>query len=470
MGGLADLTLRRVPVGFCLAVAVAVVANVAIGAGVALGQRAGLVAVAIGVAPAAFVGLGMLVDRHRAVLAWAALSLPLTGLKILAEPLPLPGGTRVFATDILLLLAVGSWLGARLSGAVPSGRRLSPIFGWPLVLLAVTVASGVLIGHERYAASIIAQPFRMVIYAGIALSLLDAHAPDAWRAITRVFYVGAVIQTGYAAYYLAAGGSQTQSELLSTGGTRVLALSTAIYLTGSLVCALLNMELAQRPQRLFLHAAVAGLALFGIVISFGRATYTAVAVILPLLVLSRRYLRRTILLLLPLLAPVVVLVVLVASQAVPTLVPTFQSRITGTSSNDINVEWRDRARASALEGIEGQWLTGLGFGRISQFQIAGQTETIQGDPHNSYVFLLAGGGLLALGSFLLLGVVYVVDAARRWHRAAGVDAALVVWAVATWLAFMVNALAGPIFSDPNMMMTMWVLMTLPSIVRRSTAD
>ena len=461
----------RIPRGAYVGAGVlgAALANFLVGAGAATGQRAFALALLIGLLPALLIGFGALVGRHRAVLAWAAFALNLTGLRFITDPLPLPGGTSIFATDVLVLLAFGSWLAARLTrprGAVVSSMRLSPIFGWPLVLLAVAIAGGVLAGHDRYGASIIGQPFRIVLYAGIALALLEVSPREAWRAITKVFYVGAVVQSLYAVYYLASGGAQTDQVSLSTGGTRVLALSIAIYLTGSLVCALLNLELERSAGRNFLHLGIAGLALFGILVSFGRTTYAAVALIAPLLFFSRRYLRRTVVLMLPILAPAVVLVLLVLPQVAPTVIPTLQARLTGTSTQDANVRWRDLARESALEGYEDERLRGVGFGRVTEFRINNQTVTIHGDPHNSYVYLLAGGGLLALGSFLLLCGLYVVDAVRRLRRALSVESALIVWSLATWLAFMVNALAGPIFSNPVMMLTMWVLMTLPSIVPR----
>lgn len=440
-------------------------ANVAIGLGTAVGDKATVLALVIGLLPALLIAFGVLVESHRATLAWAALTLNFTGISVLSERLPLPGGTSIFPTDVLLLLTLGAWLASRLSG-VPRrhAARLSPAFGWPLILVAVTVMSGVVIGHERYGASIVAQPFRLVLYAGIALALTDVDAASAWRAITRVFYAGAVVQSLYAVYYLATGTSQTQSVALSTGGVRVLALSVAIYLTGSLVCTLLNLELERRPGRQLLHLGVAGLALFGIIVSFGRTTYAAVVLIVPLLLATRRYLRRTLLLLLPLVAPVLVLVALLLPSTAPTIVPTLQTRLVGTSSNDLNVRWRERARAVALEGVDDEWLTGVGFGRVSQFRLEGQVVRIHGDPHNSYVYLLAGGGALALGSFLLLLATHAVDAVRRMRRASPVGQALVTWSLATWLAFMINAAAGPIFSDPEMLMTIWILMTLPSVV------
>lgn len=458
--------LGRLPRGMLVAAVVVAAAalNLAIGLGAAHGQRPLLLAAVIGLVPVILLGFGALVEGHRATLAWAALGLNFVGLPLLSEPLPLPGGTNIFATDVIVLLTIGAWIASRLSRDEPSRRQLSPIFGWPLVLFGVTVMSGVLIGHERYGASIIAQPFRMVLYAAIVLALTEVTVPAAWRAITRVFYAGAAAQALYAAYYLATGTSQSTSNALSTGGLRVLALSVAIYLTGSLVCALLNLERETRPGRQFVHIAAGGMALFGIIVSFGRTTYAAVALIIPLLFVTRRYMRRTVLLLLPLLAPALVLVVLLLPSVAPEVIPTLQARLVGTTSNDLNVRWREKARAAALEGVDDELLTGVGFGRVTRFEIEGKIVKIEGDPHNSFIFLLAGGGLLSLGSFLGLCALYVADAIRRLRRAAELGRILIVWALMTWLAFMVNAAAGPIFPDPTMMMTIWILFSIPSIV------
>jgi O-antigen ligase len=342
--------------------------------------------------------------------------------------------------------------------------RLSQVFRWPLAVLAVTVTSGVLIGHERYGASLVAQPFRLVAYAGIALALGTTTATSAWQAITRIFYAGAVVEACFAVYYLATGTSQTTTEVLSTGGVRYLALSTSIYLTGSLVCALLNVELDRRPGRQLLHVVIAGLALFGIIVSFGRTTYAAVVLIVPLLLLSRRYLRRSLLLLLPVAIPAMVIALILIPTVAPTVVPTLENRLAGTSGRDENVIWRERAFDVAMEGVSDEWLTGVGFGRTGEFRLENEVVKIEGDPHNSYIWLLAGGGALALGSFLVLCAVYLGDAVRRLRRAGPTGQALIMFSLATWLAFMVNALTGPILTDPLMLMTIWILFALPSLV------
>ena len=450
--------------GFAVTVAAA---NLMLGVGAALGQKALLLAFVIGVLPALLIAFGALVEAHRALLAWAALSITFTGLPFLTEALPLPGGTRIHTTDILLLVATGAWLASRLSAEHERQRiRLSIVFTWPLALLAVTVGAGVIKGHERYAAPIIGQPLRLVLYAAIALSLTEETPASAWRAITRVFYAGAIVQAIYAAYYVATGTSQTQAEALSTGGLRILALSTAVYLTGSIICALLNLELERSPTRQLGHVAVAGLALFGVVVSFGRTTYVAVALVLPILLLTRRYMRRTVLFVLPLFAPVVVIGALLLPTLAPQLVPTLEKRVTGSPQRDVNVQWRERARDAALEGVDEEWLTGVGFGRTNRFEVQGVVYTISDDPHNSFVYLLAGGGVLALGSFLLLCALYVVDAVKRLRGALPREQALIIWALGTWFAFLVNAAAGPVLPNPTMMLTIWILFALPSLVPR----
>ena len=441
--------------------------NVLLGMGAAVGERTLLLAVVVGMLPAALIAFGALVESQRALLAWAALGINLTGLRFFAQPLPLPGGANIYFVDLLLLLAVGAWLAARLSpDRRPAPVRLSVIFTWPLALFAIAMLMGALEGRERYGASLIGQPLRMVLYAGIALALTDTTPTSAWKAITRVFYAGAVIQAFSALYYLATGSQQTESQSLSTGGVRVLALSTAVYLTGSLICALLNLELERQPGRQLGHAAIAGLALFGVVVSFGRTSYAAIVLIVPLLLITRRYLRRTVLIVLPLFAPLLVLLALFTPKLAPDLLPAVERRVTGTSSEDINVVFRDRAREAVLEDVHGEWLTGVGFGRIVRFEIEGRVYTIFDDPHDSYVYLLAGGGIFALGSFLLICVLYVLDSLRRLRGADAVGQALIIWAVGTWLAFMVNAAAGPTFPNSMMMLTIWALFALPSVVPR----
>ena len=194
---------------------------------------------------------------------------------------------KIFTTDLLVLIAIA---GAVVTALMPrkdgeTQRRLrTPVLGLPLLVFTVAIVLGVVKGHERYGAPLIGQPARMVIFAGIAFALVGLSAESAWRGITILFYAGAVVQTLWALYSIGTGTSQTASLALSTGGIRILALSTSIYLTGSLLCALLNLEVHRGRVLAQAGDAVIGLlALFCILVAFGRTTYVAVAVIVPVL-------------------------------------------------------------------------------------------------------------------------------------------------------------------------------------------
>jgi hypothetical protein len=89
---------------------------------------------------------------------------------------------------------------------------------------------------------------------------------------------------------------------------------------------------------------------------------------------------------------------------------------------------------------------------------------VTGDPHNSYVYLLAGGGVLALGSLLAIMLAFVVDVIRRYRRAIDIERTLLIWSLCTWFAFITNAFYGPVLSDAPMLMTIWILMILPQCV------
>ena len=446
----------------------AALANVAVA--VALTNGKALAAVPLALLPVILLALGVLLSGRRVVLAYIALGLTFTGLRVAGDPLPLPGGVAVYATDLILIVAIGSWLAERLvtrQRPAGTGMAIPAAFTWSVLALTVGVALAVVRGNEQYGTGLFGQPIRIVIYAAIAVALVDVTAAALWRGVTVVFYTGAVVSFLYALYYMATGGSQTQSVDLSTGGTRILALSTATYLVGSLVCALLNLERStDRFAHQVGHAAIASIAFFGIVVAFGRTTFAALAVILTVLFVTMRTMRRTLLWLLPLLLPALIAVFLLIPVFAPTLAPTLVSRFTDSSSSDINVEWRRRGREVALEGIDQHLVTGFGFGRPVRFVFLGEVQDLTGDPHNSFVYLLAGGGLLAIGGLLAVMIAYAVGALRRLRRAVGVEKSLLIWSLCTWFAFVVNAFYGPVLTDSTMLMTIWILMILPWVVPR----
>jgi O-antigen ligase len=105
-------------------------------------------------------------------------------------------------------------------------------------------------------------------------------------------------------------------------------------------------------------------------------------------------------------------------------------------------------------------------------QVAQLQTTITQDAHNSYLWLLAGGGIACLASFLLVLLVFFCDALRRARNAVDEhERIIVVWSMATVFVFLLNALTGPVLSNAMLMLAIWTLLLLPSIVRkRSPVD
>ena len=69
-----------------------------------------------------------------------------------------------------------------------------------------------------------------MFYAGLAAAMTELTARQALRLITVGLYAIAVWQAILAAYHIATGTSQTPISMLSTGGTRVLSLTTGMLL------------------------------------------------------------------------------------------------------------------------------------------------------------------------------------------------------------------------------------------------
>ena len=115
-------------------------------------------------------------------------------------------------------------------------------------------------------------------------------------------------------------------------------------------------------------------------------------------------------------------------------------------------------------------LLGLGFGRETQYVWQGVYYRVKGDPDNSYVFLLAGGGILALGGFLLLLWGFVRDAFSRLRSAVGTDRGLVIWALSAWFILAVNFAMAPFLPRPKIVLSFWAVMLVPALVRKARKE
>jgi hypothetical protein len=287
-----------------------------------------------------------------------ALGLPLTSAPQLDRPLPIPGSLSIYVADVVVLLAIASWLVVRL--LLPAEERgawlRTPVIGLPLVAFAALLVPGIIRGHERYGASYLGQPARLVLYAALAFAMTEIRPGDVYRGIVAVFYAGAAWQAALGVYHIATGTSQTPISELSTGGVRALSLTTGMYLAGALLLAIINLELDRSNRWRAVHLSVAGLAAFGVAVAFGRTTFLALVLVLPFLVWRLRELRARTMRLWRWWVPMGAVAVGLVLVFVPGIASTFAHRVSANPLTDKSVEWRVRGIHAALTGMKsGQW-------------------------------------------------------------------------------------------------------------------
>ncbi len=454
--------LRR----FFMLWATAALAAASAGVGVML-ATARAEGVALAALPVVFVAVGSLIASNRAVLVYAAFVLCLLSPLPVSDAAHLPAGIQVYPADVLVLLAVASWAAAWLINpeeARPSMPR-TQLLGWPLLLLGVTLVAAVIRGHERYGESLFSLPLRFVLYAGIAFAISDLKPRDAYRWLVVVFYTGTLWQTGVAIRGYATGTSATHQIVLSTGGERVLAGSTAMFMAGALLLALLNLEFQRSARKAALHLLMAMLATFALVSTFQRTTFAVAGILAPLLLLAFRRIRFRAAAYVPLVAPFLVLLALLVPKVDRTFFPTFADRVTASPSTDPTAQWRLKAYAAVWGQVREAPLTGVGFGQPVRFISNNTHYNVGQDPHNQFLYLWAGGGLLLFGSFLVLLGVYLLEAWSRFRAAPVEERRLIFWSVSLWFVFVVNSLTGITLTQPSLLLVFWILMLLPMTVR-----
>jgi hypothetical protein len=422
--------------------------------------------------PAVLVTVAALITSDRSFLAFVALALAIS-LPPVTAPISF-GGASLYSADFVAALALLSWVGARLLRRKAHGTRAAAISGWGFVLFVAAILQGVVRGHENYGLKLISDPMRLVLYAAIALALTEIDSERLYRGIVWLFYVGTVWQLLNGAFYIAKGTSQTDQIDVSTGGHRYLALSTAMYLAAALFLALLNLQIEQSARRRALHLTIAVLAGLGIALSLGRSTFIAVAIVLPLLLVFSPRVRNPLLAILPLAVPILVLLLLVLPQAVPGLGAELGRRVSASPSTDVNGQWRVQAGTAIWDQqARRSPVVGVGFGRNEPFVFK---TTVNGiptprddlatqDPHDGYLYLLGGGGAVALGAFALVLLAFLREAWRRLRSPLHPhERVLVLWSVATLFVFLVNTGTGLVLQSPASLLTVWVLLVIPSVV------
>jgi O-antigen ligase len=412
--------------------------------------------------------VGLLISRQTVLLA-AALALPLAGIGLFVRPIPI-AGSNLYPQDLIVMLGFGAWVAAALilrRQGQSHGLPRTPVLGWPFVMFAAAILTAALRGHYSYGATLFGQPMRLVVYAAIVATLVGLSVSSLYRLLLWLFYVGTCVTTLWAVYYIASGTSQTDQLALSTGGHRILGISVSLYCSGALFLALLSLRLAESSRARTLHLVMAALALFCVVIGFGRAVYLAVAVVCLLMVALSRQIRAAVLSFVPLTLPFLALIAIALVTVAPDLVDAVGHRLSSPPTSDSNVQWRVRANRAVWEQIREQPVVGVGFGRRSEFfvdvensigvRVPVRQEILQ-DPHNGYLLLWAGGGLVALASFLLIVAVYAWDCVRRFRENHDPVARLIIlWSAALLFAFLANAASGTMFGSPP-------VLVLPAVV------
>jgi O-antigen ligase len=442
-------------------------ALLAVGAGLwAMFTIAPAPGVALAIAPVAIVTIGALIASNRAILVVVAFALPLLAPLPVSGTLPIHIGIQVYPSDILVFLAIAAWAAAWLIN--PADERPSlpraPLLGWPLLLFGIALFAAIIRGHERYGETLFSLPLRFLLYAGIAFALSDLKPRDAYRWLVAVFYAGTLWQVGVAIRGYATGTSATTQVVLSTGGERVLAGSTAMFMAGALLLALLNLETQRTARETAFHLVMAGLATFALVSTFQRTTFAAASILVPIVLLMFRRVGLRTAAFVPVLVPFLVLAALLVPRADPTLFPTFRDRVTASPSTDASAQWRLKAYSAVWAQVREDPLRGVGFGRPAIFASQGFRYNVGQDPHNQFLYLWAGGGLLLFGTFVLVQAFFLLDAASRFGRATIRERLLIFWTVSLWFVFIINSLTGITLTQPDLLLAFWVLLVLPMTV------
>jgi O-antigen ligase len=434
-------------------------------------------ALALALVPVLLIAVAAILDRGLQLLFALVFVIPLSGISALNDPLPF-GGANIHVQDLLVILLLGALLFGRLIGRL-GGIALAdvprtPVTGWAIVPFGLFVVIALLRGHYAFGASVVGQPLRLIAYAVAVIGLTGLDAKRLHRLLRLVFYSGTVVETLWGLYYLGTGGSQSHSVDLSTGGVRPLAITEGLYCAGALFLALMTIRNSPNRGKNALDFVIAAMAVFVIILGFGRGVFAAVALVLLILFLTSRDLRRAVLRLVPLAVPFVCLGAIVLVQLSPNLISSFVSRVGSSPTADANVIWREKANEAILAQFRQEPLFGVGFGATSSFYIDVKSsngyfvpvrQDIGQDPHNGYLFLAAGGGVLTLVSFLLLLGVFTVDAVRRYRGAVDdTERTIVAWAGAMLFCFLFESGSGTELSSSTEVFAIWALLVTPGVV------
>jgi O-antigen ligase len=451
------LSLRRSPQEL------AVVAACLVGA-VVIGWVAGRASTSVAVLLATVPLLLLFLQRFRTSLG-VVLVVGATAAQLFQYPSPTSalviGPLHIFLTDVVLLLAIAYWaLGPRVAR---DGTSRPPIglFLVLVVVLGVCATPGLLRGHEDFGVSLLGNVTRLVAYSLVGLAAFRYAAGDFEKGFRWAFAGGLFAAALLGLYYSATGHTATAANALSTGGTRVLPLTLAMYAAMATVFMLVMITLRPGRSWPWLEWLALGAGAIVQVLALGRATMAALMVLGALIVLGTRRTRRSVALVGALAIPLAVVGIVIAHPAPPPAFQTAQNRVFQTSLSDRDIDWRVLASDAVMEGYSDHRWTGLGFGRDISFVVDGNVINVRaGDPHNGFVYLLGGGGLLALLSFSLVILSAFGVGLRRLVRTVDRDRPVLLWATCSLVIYLANVATEPYLSQANNILILWIFVGL----------
>ena len=205
----------------------------------ALVQVGPAAAIVIGGLPLALLAAAGLLSHGRVILLGAALGLPLSGIAFLRTADRAAGDEHLHPGHHHRARP-GSWAVAALVARERGDGATGAAHAWSSAGRSCSSRAAIVIatlrGHYAYGATLFGQPLRLVLYAGIVVTLAGLTARQLYRLLLWLFYTGTGRDdAGRPLLHRHAARRRPDQLALSTGGSRVLGISTTHLLRGRAV-------------------------------------------------------------------------------------------------------------------------------------------------------------------------------------------------------------------------------------------
>lgn len=384
------------------------------------------------------------------LLAWTESGMVSTSDVVLAIPVIVVGVSFLVGGDT-----------ARRARALFLAHRYKLAVALFAVLVLVGVAKGFLSGQGAGVLAPARMAFAPVILLGLAV-FRDRR--DLLRGLRLVFYLFVLFTFFQAVYYLVVGGSATAAAEVSTGGTRVISNSSAMYLSIAFVLLALHLAHENRLVQRIGLATLMVMSVTAIALGLARTTWAAAAVAIAIMVLLMPEMRRGLVRFVALAAPVLVLAALLLPVFAADQIETIQERLDrpeGPAAKDFSADFRREAWGLMLGIWEESPYFGAGFGQSVSLQaVDGSTRVVTNDPHNGFIMIMVATGLVGLAAFLALNLGFLRMAVTSM-RAGPIRRQLGAWVIAAWFIFMANVFTGVVLGNRPLLVFMWILLSVP---------